>query len=246
MAGPISLDEQLKKAAPDARWSSQAKETRPAPPGVGAGPLRPAGPTDAPAPAPMFGGPFAPLRNAGPQSATAGPAPLARPREERTLGDPAALRMYSAWLDAQGPRRSPRGPDRAPGPAAMSDQAAAASLNLAGPSLDLGPRHLRAGDWTQAAGGVELSNGAASLLHGGEAGGAHVGLAHGQLDLSLGGPRTGAAGGARPAASWLGHGAAAGQPAGAGPDYGQGVGPGLGQDLSNGWNGPGPHRPRWL
>lgn len=116
------------------------------------------------------------------------------------------------------------------------------SLNLAGSSLDLGPLHLRAGDWAQAAGGIDLKNGlkngAASLNLGGANGiGGHVDLAHGQLDLNVGGHNIDVAGGVRQATTWLGQEAA---------KEAVSIGHGVGQGISNGWHALSSHLPRWL
>lgn len=63
--------------------------------------------------------------------------------------------------------------------------AAQGSVNLAGSSIDVAGAHLTAGNWAQASGGVNASQGAANFNVGGQNGvGADVNLAHGNLDLN--------------------------------------------------------------
>lgn len=103
------------------------------------------------------------------------------------------------------------------------------NVNFAGSSLDLGPLHLRAGNWAQAAGGVDLRNGAANLNLGGANGiGGSVDLAHGQLDLNVAGHNIDVDGGIRQGTRWLGEQASS-----------------VGQGLSNGWHSLTSHLPHW-
>ena len=80
--------------------------------------------------------------------------------------------------------------------------AANANLSLAGSSVNFAGHNVTLGDWAQASGGVNMSQGAANFNLGGQHGlGANMNLAQGQLDVNLFGHNVDVAGGVRTAAN---------------------------------------------
>jgi hypothetical protein len=78
------------------------------------------------------------------------------------------------------------------------------SVNMAGSSIDVLGAHLTAGDWAQASGSVNLSQGAGSVNVGGQGGvGADVNLSQGNLDLNVFGNKIDVDQGIRNAWGWL-------------------------------------------
>ena len=78
------------------------------------------------------------------------------------------------------------------------------SVNMAGSSIDVLGAHLTAGDWAQASGGVNLSQGAANVNVGGQNGvGADVNLSQGNLDLNVFGNKIDVDQGISNAWNWL-------------------------------------------
>lgn len=93
---------------------------------------------------------------------------------------------------------------QAQGSVNASQLSAQGSVNMAGSSIDVLGAHLTAGDWAQASGGVNLSQGAANFNVGGQNGvGADVNLAQGNLDLNLFGNKIDVDQGISSAWNWL-------------------------------------------
>ncbi len=85
-----------------------------------------------------------------------------------------------------------------------SQLSAQGSVNLSGSSIDVLGAHLTAGDWAQASGGVNLSQGAANVNVGGQNGlGADVNLSQGNLDLNVFGNKIDVDQGISNAWNWL-------------------------------------------
>lgn len=82
--------------------------------------------------------------------------------------------------------------------------AAQGSVNMSGSSIDVLGAHLTAGDWAQASGGVNLSQGAGNFNVGGQNGvGADVNLSQGNLDLNVFGNKIDVDQGISSAWNWL-------------------------------------------
>lgn len=78
------------------------------------------------------------------------------------------------------------------------------SVNLSGSSIDVLGAHLTAGDWAQASGNVNLSQGTGNFNVGGQGGvGADVNVAQGNLDLNVFGNKIDVDQGVRDAWNWL-------------------------------------------